>query len=278
MRIHFGGRSRQSLVVARGNLDLAVKGASAASASELSTHLFFASQVLASNTSLRRAITDHSRDAAAKAALVTDLFGDSLSESAITTLTQVSALRWSASGDLVQVLEQLGVEAQASSANIVGELDRVEDELFELSRSITANFELRKALTSAASAEVKGALITELVGATASDSTTKLAIALVVHLRGRSLEAAFADFLFALAARRDRLIAVVRVATPITPAQSERLLSALTKEVGQPVRINIEVDPSVLGGISIKYADELVDGTVSNRLASAGRALAGQNA
>ena len=278
MRIHFGGRSRQSLVVARGNLDLAVKGASAASASELSTHLFFASQVLASNTSLRRAITDHSRDAAAKAALVTDLFGDSLSESAITTLTQVSALRWSASGDLVQVLEQLGVEAQASSANIVGELDRVEDELFELSRSITANFELRKALTSAASAEVKGALITELVGATASDSTTKLAIALVAHLRGRSLEAAFADFLFALAARRDRLIAVVRVATPITPAQSERLLSALTKEVGQPVRINIEVDPSVLGGISIKYADELVDGTVSNRLASAGRALAGQNA
>lgn len=278
MRIHFGGRSRQSLVVARGNLDLAVKGASAASASELSTHLFFASQVLASNTSLRRAITDHSRDAAAKAALVTDLFGDSLSESAITTLTQVSALRWSASGDLVQVLEQLGVEAQASSANIVGELDRVEDELFELSRSITANFELRKALTSAASAEVKGALITELVGATASDSTTKLAIALVAHLRGRSLEAAFADFLFALAARRDRLIAVVRVARPITPAQSERLLSALTKEVGQPVRINIEVDPSVLGGISIKYADELVDGTVSNRLASAGRALAGQNA
>ena len=278
MRIHFGGRSRQSLVVARGNLDLAVKGASAASASELSTHLFFASQVLASNTSLRRAITDHSRDAAAKAALVTDLFGDSLSESAITTLTQVSALRWSASGDLVHVLEQLGVEAQASSANIVGELDRVEDELFELSRSITANFELRKALTSAASAEVKGALITELVGATASDSTTKLAIALVAHLRGRSLEAAFADFLFALAARRDRLIAVVRVARPITPAQSERLLSALTKEVGQPVRINIEVDPSVLGGISIKYADELVDGTVSNRLASAGRALAGQNA
>ena len=278
MRIHFGGRSRQSLVVARGNLDLAVKGASAASASELSTHLFFASQVLASNTSLRRAITDHSRDAAAKAALVTDLFGESLSESAITTLTQVSALRWSASGDLVQVLEQLGVEAQASSANIVGELDRVEDELFELSRSITANFELRKALTSAASAEVKGALITELVGATASDSTTKLAIALVAHLRGRSLEAAFADFLFALAARRDRLIAVVRVARPITPAQSERLLSALTKEVGQPVRINIEVDPSVLGGISIKYADELVDGTVSNRLASAGRALAGQNA
>jgi len=42
MRIHLGGSSRQSLVIARGKLDAAVKGASASSASELSSQLFFA--------------------------------------------------------------------------------------------------------------------------------------------------------------------------------------------------------------------------------------------
>ena len=61
MRIHLGGSSRQSLVAARTALDAAIKGASAASASELSSHLFFATEVFAGNTSLRRAITDPSR-------------------------------------------------------------------------------------------------------------------------------------------------------------------------------------------------------------------------
>ncbi|KGA15998.1 hypothetical protein GM50_15795, partial [freshwater metagenome] len=36
MRIHLGGSSRQSLVIARGALDAAVKGTSAATASEIS--------------------------------------------------------------------------------------------------------------------------------------------------------------------------------------------------------------------------------------------------
>ena len=41
------------------------------------------------------------------------------------------------------------------------------------------------------------------------------------------------------------------------------------------ISINIEVDPAVIGGVSVKFADELVDGTVSNRLAGAARAVAG---
>ncbi|MEY3890521.1 MAG: hypothetical protein RLY62_703, partial [Actinomycetota bacterium] len=32
-------------------------------------------------------------------------------------------------------------------------------------------------------------------------------------------------------------------------------------------------DPKVLGGISIRYADDVIDGTISNRLAEASRSL-----
>ena len=71
------------------------------------------------------------------------------------------------------------------------------------------------------------------------------------------------------------MIALVRVAAPITPAQLERLTTSLTSKVGQPVRINVEIDPSVIGGVSVKFADEIVDGSVSNRLAGAARALVG---
>ena len=277
MRIHLGGSSRQSLVTARVKLDAAVKGANAASASELSTQLFFAADVLSKNTSLRRAFADPSREAASKGSLVKDLFGKTLSAPALEILTDVSALRWSSAGDLVHVVEQLAIEAEASAANINNELDRVEDEFFETSHLVVDNFELRKALVGTGTPEAKSALISEVLAKKASPSTVKLAVALVTSLRGRSIEAAFADYLFGLANRRNRLIAVIRVASEISDAQKSRLAAAIEKQVGQPIRVNLEVDSSILGGVSVKFADELVDGSVSNRLASAGRALAGIN-
>ena len=275
MRIHLGGRSRQSLVIARGELDLAVKGASAQMASALSTDLFLAAEVLAGNISLRRAVTDPSRDLAAKSTLLKDIFGKTLGEAALNLLSGIAAVRWSSGQDIVNVIEQLAIEAQASSANIDNQLDRTEDELFEVSRLIGQSGDLRKALVSAGSSQAKSDLMREILEKKACASTIKLASMLVGSLRGRSIEAAFADYLFGLANRRNRLIAVIRTATALTDSQSSRLSKALEAHVGQPIRVNIQLDPSILGGVSVKFADELVDGSVSHRLADAGRALAG---
>lgn len=275
MRIHLGGSSRQSLVAARGKLDAAVKGATSSSASTLSSELFFAAEVLAGNVPLRRAFVDISRDAAAKGELVKDLFGKSVGAAALSLLTEISTLRWSAGGDIVHVLEQLAIEAEGSAANIDGALDRVEDELFAVSRIIVENFELRKALVGSGAQAAKAALMREVLAKSATPSTIKLSVALVTGLRGRSIEAAFADFLFGLANRRNRLIADVRVATALSADQKVRLAAAIEKQVGQPIRVNIQIDPTILGGVSVRFADELVDGSVSNRLAGAGRALAG---
>ena len=277
MRIHLGGSSRQSLVIARGALDAAVKGASAATASEISTQLFFATEVFAGKAALRRAITDPSRDIASKSALIKELFGSKISKEASDLISGVAALRWSASKDVIYVLEQLAIEAEASAANINNELDRLEDELFSASRILLGSAELRSALVGGAGADLKAALVSELLSKSASPSTVKLVRALVTQRRGRSIEAAFAQYLFGLANRRNRLIAVVRTAAPISDAQKVRLSGAIEKQVGQPIRVNIQVDPTILGGISIKFADELIDASISNRLAHAGRALAGKN-
>ncbi len=277
MRIHLGGSSRQSLVIARGALDAAVKGVSAATASEISTHLFFAAEVFASKTALRRAITDPSRDIASKTALIKELFGSKIGKEASGLISGIAALRWSAGKDVIYVLEQLAIEAEASAANINNELDRVEDELFSASRLLVDSSELRSALVGGAGADLKAQLVTEILSKSASASTVKLARALVSQRRGRSIEAAFAEYLFGLANRRNRLIAVVRTAAPISDAQKVRLSGAIEKQVGQPIRVNIQVDPTIIGGISIKFADELIDASISNRLAHAGRALAGKN-
>jgi F-type H+-transporting ATPase subunit delta len=273
MRAQLGGSSRQSLVAARIALDAAVKGVDAQTASTLSTELFFAADVLGSNISVRRALTDTSRDAAAKGRLIKDLLASKVGTAAVGLLTDLSALRWSGAKDLVQVIEQLAIEAEATAANISGELDRVENEMFVISNTISNSSELRKAFKSDAQV-AKAQLAAELLK-NASSSTTKLVSQMVNAWRGRSIESAFADFQWALAARRNRVIALVRVAAPMSQAQQDRLEAALNKQVGQPVRMNIEIDPTVLGGVSVKFADEMVDGSVSNRLAGAARALAG---
>jgi F-type H+-transporting ATPase subunit delta len=275
MRIHLGGSSRQSLVAARAKLDAAVKGATADSAAKLSSELFLAAEVLASNVPLRRAFADMSRDTSSKATLVKDLFGKTVGSAALSLLADVATLRWSSGGDIVYVLEQLAIEAEGSAANINGELDRVEDELFEISRVIAENFELRKALVGPGTPSAKSTLVSDVLSKRASASTVRLAASLATSLRGRSIEAGFADYLSALANRRNRLIANVRVAAAITDTQKVRLAQAIEKQVGQPIRVNIQVDPSIIGGVSVKFADELVDGSISNRLAGAGRALVG---
>jgi F-type H+-transporting ATPase subunit delta len=273
MKAQLGGSSRQSLVAARTALDAAVKGVDAQAASTLSAELFFAADVLGSNISVRRALTDTSRDAAAKGTLIKDLLASKVGAATVSLLTELSALRWSGAKDLVQVIEQLAIEAEATAANISGELDRVENEMFVVSTTISNSSELRKALKSDADV-AKSQLVAELLK-NASSSTTKLVSQMVNSWRGRSIESAFADYQWALAARRNRVIALVRIAAPISQAQQDRLAAALDKQVGQPVRMNIEIDPAVLGGVSVKFADEMVDGSVSNRLAGAARALAG---
>jgi F-type H+-transporting ATPase subunit delta len=276
MRVHFGRSSRESLKVSRAMLDAAVKGVTAEAASRLCTELFSCAEVVAESIALRRAITDPSRDSASKVSLVTELFSKSLDATGLEIISSIASLRWSTSADLVPVIEQLAIEAQGSAANIAGELDRVEDEFFAVSQAISGSFELRTALTTSGPAKLS--LLAELLGGTNTESTVKLVSHLVGNLRGRSIEAAFDDYFFAIAARRNRLVAHVQVAITLSAAQQDRLATLLSAQIGQPVRVNLEVDPSVVGGVAVRFGDEIIDGTISNRLAEAGRALVGAQA
>ena len=63
-------------------------------------------------------------------------------------------------------------------------------------------------------------------------------------------------------------------ATPLTTEQRNRLEAALQRRYGR-VRLNVDVDPSVLGGLRVQVGSELVDGTVTARLDEARRRMAG---
>ena len=271
-----GGSSRQSLATARTHLDAALKGASTKDASALAEDLFAVVATLDSSTALRRALTDMSRDAGDKSALIKDLFASKVSEKCAALLAEVATLRWSSPSNLADALEQLAIEACASAANIAGELDRLEDELFTFSKIVSSNSELRQALSASKySSDAKRSLVNDIMGNKASSSTANLLSHLVAELRGRNIEGAIAFYSAATAARRNRVIALVRSAIELTASQRENLEKTLTAKIGQPVRLNMEIDRTVLGGISIRFADELIDATIVSRLADAGRSLAG---
>jgi F-type H+-transporting ATPase subunit delta len=162
-----------------------------------------------------------------------------------------------------------------AAADAAGELDALETELFEVGRLVQTDAELRGVIADrTVPAAAKGSLLSDLLGGKVADSTLALAVQAAVGRTG-SFERSLAGFGDAAAARRQRLLAEVRVAFPLDDASATRLAAALGKKYGRDVHLNIVVDPSVVGGISVSVGDEVVDGTMSTRLETARRQLAG---
>ena len=273
--IALGGKSRQSLASLRGTLDEQLKGVSSADCTAISHDLFSVLSSLTSSIGLRRAFTDPSRDAASKNALIADLFGKSVSKQAIALLEAAVSLRWSSPVDVASAVEQLAIEAEATAANAEGTLDRLQEELFAFESVLEQNPDLRAGLSlNGVEANFKSELLASVLGGKVAPSTLRLLTELVSALSGRTIELVIDLYIQTVAARRNRAIAVVRTRSALSAAQTEKLTALLSKQVGQPVHLNVEIDPTVLGGISIRFKDEMIDGTMNTRVAEAGRALA----
>ena len=272
--ISLGGSSRQSLAALRVALDGALKGASAGDCSHLSADLFNALGALESSAGLRRALTDPARDAASKSALVSDLFGKTIKGPALALITTAAGLRWSAPADFADAIEQIAAEAEAAAANAENKLDQVQDELFAFSKSLIENPELRAALTNNGDTLVrKVELVENIFASKFGTSTIKLVNQIVSGRSGRSIEKVLSAHIHAVTARRNRVNAFVKSSIALTSTQQEKLASSLTKKIGQSVHLNIDIDKTVIGGISVRFGDEVIDGTIKNRLAEASRTL-----
>ncbi len=276
MAIHLGGSSRSSLAATRVILDKTLSGLSGDAAASLSNELFAIVNALGQNVALRRAITDPARSAADKAELLKQLFGSKISDKAFEIANIAIANRWSSPSDLLISMEQIAIQAEAGAANARGELDKLEEEIFTFSRALATNQDLRNALNGNpdAVAEKRKLVNDVLKGATAS---AKALVGQIVNgLWGRNIENALSDVAHATAEHRHLVVAHVSSAIDLTAAQKSNLADALSKQIGQKVRVNVETNPKVIGGVSIRFRDELIDGTVISRMAEASQALAGK--
>ncbi len=242
----------------------------------LADGLFAAAGLIDRNAALRHALADPSRDGTAKRELVTSLFTGKVAEPVVDVLAELAAQRWAAERDLTDAAELLAIDAVLASAEEGGVVARVEDELFRFERIVSGSPELRDALTDRhGDPDAKAAMVDDLLADKVAPQTLRLARQSVLAPRGRRIEQTIGEFLQRAAARREQVTAVVTAAKPLSDAQEQRLVAALTSTYGKDVLLQVIVDPEVLGGIRVRVGDEVVDGTVSRRLDEARRHMAG---
>ena len=242
--------------------------------SALSAELLAAADILANEKSLRQNLADSGQPVATRTSLIKDVFGKKVSDSAHEILGELVAARWSSGEDLVDAVELLGSQAAFVAADKAGSLDRVENELFHFARTIQASSELQMTLTDPAlSASVKSAIVGDLLGSKVDVITLDLLKHVAGHLRGRRVDSVLSTLGDLAAAQRNQVVAEVRSVIPLDADQTRKLSSALSKLTGKDVRINVAIDPSVLGGIAVTIGEEVIDGSISARLESARRTL-----
>jgi len=267
--------TRQSNAAARERLE-ALTDSTSVDLVALGADLLAVTGVLDREVGLRRTLTDPATDGQRKADLATALLSGKVGAEALDLVAGMVRSRWAKSRDLVDAIEQLSSLTEIIGADRAGALDEVEDELFRFGRIVASSPELRSALTDgAAKTAAKGALVQQLLGGKAKPQTTQLVVALVTQPRGRSLEGGLDEYSRLAAGRRGREVALVTAAVPLSDAQKERLGAALARLVGRQVHLNIDVDPSVLGGVRVQIGDEVIEGTVANRMDGARQGLAG---
>jgi len=229
--------------------------------------LFVVADAISGSTQLRGILSDTSTESEAKNALIERVFGKKVSASAVEFVKKVAALRFSRSMDLVIVLEQLGVYAAAATASKTNLLDQVQSELFTFQQVVASDRDLQFALSNkSAPNETKLALVDALIGSKANSVTQALVRQAVGSARGRRVAIVIDQFAKQVAAYGDSLVATITVSKELEQVQVERLRSTLASTYGRQISLNIEIDPSILGGMVVQIAGEIIDGSVSTRL------------
>jgi F-type H+-transporting ATPase subunit delta len=249
---------------------------SATVATALANELFAVVGLLDTEHGLRRALSDPGKPAAEKGAVVAALLHGRVTARAEGLVRAAAEAHWASSGDLADAIEELAVEAMVLAAEAEDGLDDLEDGLFRFGRVVAANPDLRAALANPSLPERgKRELLHILLDGKVTPVTLGLISQMVAHPRGRPLTVALDMCADIAARRRQQLIAVVRTATELSASQRQRLAQALARSYGSDVHLDVVIDPSVVGGISVQIGDELIDGTAASRLAEVRRRLAG---
>jgi F-type H+-transporting ATPase subunit delta len=267
--------SQQSYADAVAKLAAATTTASASQLAAVADEVLSVVTLLRAQPRLRRALTDPSRTGQQRADLLRSLLTGKLSEVTVDAVTALVAGRFSRPAELLDVTERLGADALLESAEKDDKLAEVEDELFRFGQIVRGNPGLAVTLSDpGAPHESRVKLVRDLLKGKVQLATGRLVELALEGFGGRGFESSLSRLVELTAAKRDREVAYVTVAKPLTDAEEQALSGKLSEMYGRQVSLKVNVDPSIIGGVSVQVGSDLYDGTILRRLNAAKQAFA----
>jgi F-type H+-transporting ATPase subunit delta len=233
----------------------------------LSDELYAVASLLTGQPRLRRRLADPASSPDDRKGLAEQLLTGKVSASALSVVAAAVSQRWSGAWDLVDAIESTGDDVLFAAAEKADLSDEVEDELFRFERILDAESSLSTLLDEVtASPERRLQLLDSVVG----DKLNPLTLALVRHAvttqRKRSVRLAIDDLIEAAGVRRERSVARVISAVPMTDQQQSAQAEKLTQLYGRRIEVRYALNPSIRGGLVVRVGDEVIDGSVASRL------------
>jgi F-type H+-transporting ATPase subunit delta len=262
--------SRESLTALVSSFDTAAANLDAGELSDLAGDLASIVKLLTREPILARHLAESADDSSAKDALIDRLLNGKVGAPALDVLKSAVSGRWSSDGDLVDGLEhtaRLALLARAEKDNVAAD---VEDQLFRVSRVLDAEPRLSSLLSDYTSpADGRTELLKKVLGRNANSIAAALLSQTIELLRGERADVAVLDLAELAVARRGEVVAHVSAAAELSDAQRTRLTEVLTRIYGHQVSVQLHTNPELLGGLNITVGDEVIDGTLSSKLAAA---------
>lgn len=267
--------SRAGLIAVVGKFDQLSAGLGTDDLSTLAEELTAVAKLLSGESTLVKHLakpTDDAQDAAPQVRLARSLFQGKISDPAYQIVETVVGQRWSAEADLVGALQHVARLALLARADRFHEAEEVEDQLFRFGRILDGQPQLSVLLSDyTVPAEQRTGLLDKVLDRAGSvNGVTRSLLAQTVELlHGERADEAVDELAELAVVRRGEVVAHVIAAAPLTDSQRTRLAEVLTRIYGNPVSVQLEIDPALLGGLAITVGDEVIDGSISSRLAAA---------
>jgi F-type H+-transporting ATPase subunit delta len=149
-----------------------------------------------------------------------------------------------------------------------GQLEGVERDLAALSRMLAASGDLRRlvlspVITTHDQEKALSAVLAKAGIGGLADNFVKL---IVRNRRLFALKDMLEAFRALIARERGEVSADVASAHPLTPEQAQALADTLRISLGKNVRIDMRVDPSLLGGLIVKVGSRMIDNSLKTKL------------
>lgn len=267
--------NREAYAEAAAKLTAGSQSVTAAQLATIADEILSVARLLRGEPRLRRALTDRSRPNDDRAQLFRSLVSGKLSVITVDTVATLVAGRFSRPAELLDAAERLGADTVLAAAERDGKLAEVEDELFRFGQVVDGNGALSSTLSDPGAPVGRRAKLAEdLLKSKSQPATLQLVKLALSGFGGRSFQASVDKLIELAAAKRERELAYVTAAKLLDDAEEERLAAKLAEIYGRQVSLKVHVDPSIIGGLSVRVGSDLYDGTVLRRLNEARQAFA----